>query len=146
MTATLAHFDPFTDFRHSLDRVFDRRVRPLPKNAEHRPSPTVDLNVTETEDAFVIEAAIAGVAPEDVEIQVDDDVLTIRGSFGSRDAEEGERFIRREIRNGEFERSLRLGPAVDADEAKATFDNGLLKLTLPKRADAKPRTIKISNG
>ena len=117
---------------------------PSPKDSEDWDTPSIDLNVSEKTDSFLVEAAIAGVAPEDVEIKIEDDVLTIRGTFEDRQEDEGERYLRREIRFGSFERSLRLGPTVDVENAEASFDNGLLALTLPKRADAKPRTIEIA--
>jgi HSP20 family protein len=144
MTTSLAHWDPFAELRGSMDRVFDGSLRPAARNGFRQPSPALNLNVSESNDAYFIEAAVPGVKPEDVEIKVEDNVLTITGSFATREEVDDERYIRREISSGRFERSLRLGPTIDVDKVEASFKNGLLSLTLPKRADAKARTIKVS--
>ena len=143
MTSTLTRWDPFTEIRTSMDRAFDRRLRPA-NGTSVRQTPSINLNVSETDDAFLVEAAVAGVTPEDVEIKLEDSVLTIKGTFFSREEGENERYIRREIRSGSFERSLRLGPTVDVEKVEASFKNGLLTLSLPKRAEAKARTIKVA--
>ncbi len=144
MTTTLTHWDPFAELRGSMDRVFDRRLRPVARTGFRTPSPTLDLDVSESNDGYLIVAAVPGVKPEDVEIKVEDNVLTISGSFATREQAEDERYIRREINSGSFNRSLRLGPTVDVDGVKASFENGLLSLTLPKRSEAKARTIEVS--
>lgn len=144
MTTTLSRWDPFAELRGSMDRVFDRRLRPTARTAYGAPSPSLNLNVSESEDGYSIEAAVPGVKPEDVEIKVKDNILTISGSFATREQDEGERYIRREISSGSFERSLRLGPTIDVDKVEASFENGLLSLTLPKRAEAKARMIEVA--
>lgn len=144
MTTTLTHWDPFTELRVSMDRVFDRRLRPVARAGFSQPSPTLELDVSESDDGYSIVAAVPGVKPEDVEIKVEDNVLTISGSFATREQDDDERYIRREISSGSFKRSLRLGPTVDVDKVEASFENGLLSLTLPKRSEAKARTIEVS--
>ena len=144
MTTTLTHWDPFTELRGSMDRIFDRRLRPVARTGFRQPSPTLDLDVSESNDGYTVVAAVPGVRPEDVEIKVEDNVLTISGSFATRELDDDERYIRREISSGGFKRSLRLGPTIDVDNVEASFENGLLSLTLPKRSEAKARTIKVS--
>lgn len=144
MTRTHTHWDPFAELRGSMDRVFDRRLRPTARTSYSAPTPSLSLNVSESNDGYSIEAAVPGVKPEDVEIKVRDNVLTISGSFATREQDEDERYIRREISSGSFERSLRLGPTIDVDKVEATFKDGLLSLTLPKRAEARARTIEVA--
>ncbi len=147
---TLTRWDPFQELatmRTSLDRVFDQAFPRMPalfRNGEDFGSASLSLNVRENAEGYVVEAAVPGVDPNDVEIQVDDDVLTIRGEFRQSDEAKDEEYVRREIRWGAFERSLRLPPTVDAENASAQFEHGILKLTLPKKPEARAKTIKIT--
>jgi HSP20 family protein len=102
------------------------------------------LDISETDEAFEVEAALPGVKPEDVEVQVHGDTVTIKGNAKEEAAEKGKDWLRRERRYGVFARSFTLPTDIDAEKASADFENGLLKLRLPKSEAARPKTIKVS--
>jgi HSP20 family protein len=102
------------------------------------------LDVSENENEFVIKASVPGVKPEDVQITVQGDTLTIRGESRADEEKTGDRWHIRERRYGAFQRSLALGMPVVADKAQAHYEHGVLTLTLPKADEAKPRPIKIN--
>jgi len=151
MATALTRWDPAADFaamRNVMDRLFEQPLARLPfRNGEDLGMSSLSLDVVETGDTFVIKAAVPGVNPSDVEISVDDDILSIRGEFNQQEESSEESYLRREIRYGSFHRQLRLPPTVEAEKAEAHFENGLLKLTLPKKPEARARSIKITpNG
>lgn len=105
---------------------------------------TLPLDVTETENEFVVKASLPGVKPEDVQITVHGDTLTIRGESKAEEEKEGEHWHLRERRFGSFQRSVTLATPVDSDKTEARYEHGVLTLTLPKAEGAKPRQIKIN--
>jgi HSP20 family protein len=94
----------------------------------------------------VVKASLPGVKPEDVEITIHGDTLTIRGEVKAEEERKGERWHLRERRFGSFQRSLSLATPVNSDQAQAHFEHGVLTLTLPKSEAAKPRQIKIGGA
>lgn len=148
MATALTRWDPSADFaamRNMMDRFFDQPLGRLPfRGSEDLATANLSLDVVETGDTFVIKAAVPGVDPKDVEISVDEDVLTIRGEFNKQEETKDENYIRREIRTGSFQRQLRLPPTVEPEKATATFEHGLLTLSIPKKAEARARSIKIT--
>ncbi len=105
---------------------------------------TLPLDVSETENEFVIKASLPGVKPEDVQITVHGDTLTIRGECKAEEEKKGEQWHLRERRFGSFQRSVTLPVPVSSDRADARYEHGVLTLTLPKAEEARPRQIKIS--
>ena len=101
----------------------------------------VPIDVWATEDAFMLEAFLPGVNPEDVEITFEGEELTIRGAY-PQPAEET-KFVRRELYRGEFERRMSVTVPVDVENIEASFDNGLLTLRVPKAEAVRPKQIKI---
>ena len=101
------------------------------------------LDVSENENEFVVRASLPGVKPEDVQITVHGDTLIIQGESRAEEEQKGRRWHLRERRFGQFQRSLALTTPVDSDKAQATFEHGVLTLTLPKSEQARPRQIKI---
>ncbi len=148
MPTSLTRWDPFAELagmRNAMDRLFEQGWGRFPalRGEEFGPA-TLSLDVYETDGSYVVKAAVPGVDPEQLDISVDDDVLSIKGSFEQRDESRDENYLRRELRSGTFERTLRLPPTVDAEHADAEFERGMLKLTLPKKQEAKARSIKIT--
>ncbi len=150
-STTFARRDPFsemTTLRHAMDRVFAPAFLRFPAvrgaGSEDLGTNGLGLDIYETNDELVVKAAVPGVDPANVDISVDDDVLTIKGSYQTQDETKNEQYHRRELRSGSFERALRLPPTVDPANATATFENGLLKLTLPKKQEARAKTFKIT--
>lgn len=100
------------------------------------------LDAYTTDDAIVITASVPGVAPEDIHINLEDDVLTIEGEFKSS-VEDVTYLMRERASEGRFQRSLRLNVPVEIENIEATFDNGILTLNVPKAPEAKPLTIPV---
>lgn len=148
MANTLTRWDPSSEFaamRNVMDRLFEQPFNRLPFRAnEDLGNTNLSLDVVENGDTYVIKAAVPGVDPKDVEISVDEDILTIRGEFSREEESKDENYIRREIRSGTFQRQLRLPPTVEPEKAQASFENGLLKLSIPKKPEARARSIKIT--
>jgi HSP20 family protein len=89
---------------------------------------------------------LPGWKPEDVDVTVENGVLTLRGEWKQEEEHKDDksRWLRREIRYSSFERSIQLPTEVEADKAKAEFENGVLTLTIPKAEVVKPKQIKIA--
>lgn len=113
-----------------------------PATAERTWSPPVD--VFDAPDAVVLHVELPGLAPDDIEIEVDDDVLTIRGERTFTEPEEGTRATRVERRYGRFARKMTLATGVRTDDIEATFDLGVLRVTIPKAPEVRPRRITVS--
>lgn len=149
MATSLTRWDPFAELasvRNAMDRLFDQSFGRLPlvRNGEELGPLSIGLDVVETSEEYVVKAAIPGVDPKDVDISVEDDVLTIKGDFEQREESREESYLRRELRYGSFQRALRLPPTVDAEKAKAEFEHGMLRLALPKKPEARTRSIRIT--
>ena len=131
-------------FSRAFDALFDDAAfRPLAwgGTAESR----LPLDITSTEDAVIIEAALPGIHPEDVEITVHQDNLTIGvKEQAERETREGER-VYRELRRSSGSRTLTLPSGMDTEHATATFENGMLRLDIPRAEAAKPRQILVSS-
>lgn len=128
--------------RQAMDRLFeDSFVRPRGLTSDEH---TLALDVRTTGDTLVVEAALPGIKPEDVDISVLGDTLTISGSTNQDESREDEGYTYREIRRGSFTRTVTLPSNLKTDEASARFENGLLTLSIPKAEEAKPRQIKIA--
>jgi HSP20 family protein len=101
------------------------------------------INVREDQDAFHIEAELPGVNPDDVDISLEDRVLTISGEKRSDTSREEESYHVAERSYGRFERSFTLARSVDPDAIEARYDRGVLLVTIPKPEEQKPRRIQI---
>ncbi len=142
----LMRWDPFRDFmslRNAIDRLFeDAFVMPSRVWA-----PTTEwslaLDVAEDENGFIVKAAIPGVRPEDLDISLADNVLTIRGEVKRDEEIKEEQYHVRERRYGTFTRSIRLPTPVDADHVEATYENGVLTLRIPKAEQVRPKKITV---
>ncbi|MDP8960178.1 MAG: Hsp20/alpha crystallin family protein [Actinomycetota bacterium] len=104
------------------------------------------LDVEETEDAFVLHVELPGCRPEDVEVSLEENVLTVTGERRFYDERDAEGFRRIERRFGRFHRAVRLPDRVDPAQVEADFDHGLLTITVPKAEQAKPRRIEVRSG
>jgi HSP20 family protein len=130
--------------RQAMDRLFeDSFVRPRTW-ALTGETAAMPLDITSTTDALVVDAALPGIKPEDVDITVEDGTLTIRAEISEdRQTTEGETLIS-EIRRGATSRSVTLPSGLETDKATATFEHGVLHLTFPRAEAVKPRQIRIS--
>ena len=134
-------FDEFLSLRDAIDRLFeDSFVRPLrPGYGERGYSLPVDAYATDGE--LVIMANMPGVDPNDVQITIDGDTLTIKGE--TKPPIENVDYLFQERRFGPFYRQLRINVPVEADKAEATFEKGVLTLTIPKAETVRPKQIKV---
>lgn len=101
-----------------------------------------DVDVKETKDDFVLQAALPGVKKEDVETEIKDSILTISGKREVKE-NDGDNWLRREIASGQFYRAFKIGARVKTDAVKASFKDGILEIRLPKADEAKPNKIQI---
>src|SRR5262249_35518323 len=92
---------------------------------------------------FLVKASLPGIKPEDVQITVHGDTLTIRAEQKAEEEKKGQTWHLRERRYGAFQRSVSLAVPIDSDKAHATYDHGVLTLTLPKAEAARPKQIKV---
>jgi len=132
------------EFRDRVDRLFGR-MESLFGDVGTRPFAAVfpGLNVWEDENAIHAEAEVPGIAAQDMEIYVRGSELTIRGRRTAIEAPEGATWHRQERPWGEFVRTVTLPSEVDENKVEATFNNGVLTLTMPKAEHAKPKKIEI---
>ncbi len=144
---SIVRWEPFRDvltLRDAMDRLFEESfVRPRAGWLGAPGLGRLDLDIYETKDDLVVKAAVPGVRPEDVDITVTGDTLTIKGETKEETETKKGNYYRKERRYGQFARSVSLPVAVKSDKAEARFKDGVLTLTLPKAEEAKPRVIKI---
>jgi len=139
-------WDPFTavePLSDAMDRLFPGS--PLPAWRRGLSGVDAALDMYETDDAVVVKASVPGVKPEDVEVSVVGDTLTIRGEIKADEKVENGQYLCRELARGRFARSVSLPGLVQADKAKAEFENGILTIQVPKVEEAKPKVIKVKS-
>jgi HSP20 family protein len=137
-------FGELMSLRSAMDRLFEDSFVGRPSGLGFDNQMTLPLDVTRTADELVVEAALPGIKPEDVDITVEDGTLSIRGAFhDQRKQGEGESLVQ-EIRRGTVARSVTLPTGLEPDKAQATFENGVLTLRIPKAESVKPKQIRIS--
>ena len=144
-------YDPFREMRSLQDEVNRLFTSSFSRGNSNESdlmrgawSPQVDI--FENKNEIVLEAELAGMKPEDVEISIENNVLTIHGERKFEKNDESDNFHRVERSYGSFTRSFTLPPTVSSENANAEFENGVLRLTLAKREEAKPRRIEIKAG
>jgi HSP20 family protein len=137
-----------TSLREAMDRLFEesfiRQSMGDWDEAGGRQAWRLPVDVYSTPQEIVIQAAAPGIKPEQVEITIEGDTLTIRGELPGRP--ENVNYLFRELAAGKFVRVLSLNVPVDPDRAEARFENGLLTLVIPKAEEARPRQITVKAG
>jgi len=133
----LVKWEPFNIFDE-----MDRAMSEFPSSHVRGFSPAMD--VYQTKDAIMVETPLAGVDPNDVDISIENDVLTIKGEARKESEVDEKDYYRKEIRTGGFFRSVALPAHVSSDKARASSKDGMLKIEIPKAPEAKPKTIKVS--
>lgn len=104
------------------------------------------LDVYQDKDSVVAELSLPGIDPDKVDIVIENDVLTVSGSSEEKQEVKREDYYRKEVRTGNFSRSVVLPMAVKADATKAKYDKGLLTITMPKEESVKPKKISVHVG
>ena len=136
-------WDPITDLRHAMDRVIDESVRPLGILRNFGDAVPVPLDIYQTPSNVMVKAAVPGINPDDVEITISGDMLTIRGEIKTEEEVREEDYIQQERRLGSFSRTIAIPTSVQGDQAQASSENGILTITIPKTEASKPKQIKI---
>ena len=143
---TMQRFDPFAEIRR-MDAAFNRLW-----NTGAR-APEVDggrwdvaMDVVQDGDDLIVRASVPGVDPDDIQVTLEDGLLTIEGETGSETEEQKGDYLLRERRFGRFHRALRLPSSVDAENAEPSYANGVLTITVPKQEAKKARRLAIKTG
>lgn len=107
----------------------------------------LELDVTEKGDVYTVKASVPGLNPDDIEITLEDNTLTIQGKYVQEEENENERYHLRERRTGSFSRTVNFPVLVNAEAVEAQYEHGVLTLTVPKAEEVKPKRIGIKvNG
>src|SRR5437870_8199067 len=143
--AYLTRFEPFRDlanFQNQINRIFQDYGR---GSDELLTSGTFvpPVDVYEDEHNITIKLEVPGIEEKDLDIRLENNTLTVRGERNFEKEEKEENFHRVERRYGSFARSFTLPNSVDSDNAQASYENGILKIKLAKREEAKPKQIKV---
>ncbi|PLY06823.1 MAG: heat-shock protein [Desulfuromonas sp.] len=142
----LAKWDPF----HEVDELLERYSRPVDwpfrggrqlmnRNADWAPR----VDISETDEKFIVKAEVPGIQREDIKINIEDHVLTIQGENKQEKEEKGEQFHRVERYYGSFSRSFSLPENVAEEKIEANFKDGLLTLKIPKTEASRPKAIEV---
>ena len=146
--ANVTRWDPFQDvlsLREAMSQLMEESfVQPTAAQGGKNFVPALDLS--ETAEGYLVEAALPGVKPEDVEVTVENNVLTIKGETRQEVDEKKRNFHRVERRFGSFQRTIGLPTTVKADAIQASLTNGVLRLEIPKAEEVKPRKITVNVG
>jgi HSP20 family protein len=147
----IVRWEPFRELsslQTEMNRLFNTAFGDVPNGGTaagaRRWMPAMDL--LETDEAFVLRADLPGMSESDVNIELEDNVLTLSGERKSEHQEKGEGFYRVERASGAFSRSLTLPKGVDPEAVSAQFDRGVLEVRIPKPEQRKPRRINIGGA
>lgn len=144
LTRRPSPFSELVTLRQAMDRLFDDTVfRPITASAGNGDLARLPLDVKATPDELLVEAALPGFAPDDVEITVEGGTLTIRAEDKRDETREDVRWVVRELSRGSVMRTVTLPTGLEADRAEATFEHGVLRLRIPRAEQVKPRQIRI---
>jgi HSP20 family protein len=144
---TIVRWEPFREIsslQSEMNRLFNAAFDTPAAGGSRRWAPPMDL--LETDEQFVLRADLPGMGESDVNIELEDNVLTVSGERRAEHEEKGEGFHRVERAFGSFSRSLTLPKGVDPEGVAAAFDRGVLEVRIPKPEQRKPRKIAISAG
>ena len=147
MRASITRFEPFrgvSSIQNQINRLFNEAFDRSEEGSLTPWAPAVDI--FETEQELVVKADLPDVKPEDLDIRVENNVLTIRGERKFEKKVSEDKYLRVERAYGSFSRSFSLASTVNTEAIKADYKDGVLTLTIPKREEAKPKQIKVQVG
>jgi HSP20 family protein len=140
-------WDPFRDmmtFREAMDRWLQQSISGTGQLLSNMRPESIPVDVVERDDAFEVRAAVPGVKPEDVEVTVQGERVTLRAELRAEDERSGDNWLMREQRYGSMQRSITLPSPVSSENAEARIDYGVLTLRLPKVQGTTPRRIAVA--
>ena len=146
----LARFEPFREFATLQDRI-NRAFRDSYSGAAQDDALTTSsfapaVDVYEDEHQVALKIEVPGIDEKDIDVRVENNTLTVHGERKIESEEKEENYRRVERQYGSFTRSFTLPQTVDTENVSATYERGVLKVTLPKKAEAKPKQIKVQVG
>ncbi|MDR3555375.1 MAG: Hsp20/alpha crystallin family protein [Syntrophobacteraceae bacterium] len=132
-----------TSMRREMERLWDRFF-----SETHLANPFLEewqpkADITETKDAIVVKAELPGMEPKDIDVTISGDILTIKGEKEKEEEKKIEKYHYTERYRGSFERSFRMPAEIQPDKIEASFDKGILTVTLAKTAEARVKEIKV---
>ena len=136
----IIRWDPFREMT-SVQTQFNRLMDQMWGGRQESWLPAVD--VFDNKDSVVVKAELAGMDPDDIQIEVEDNVLTVKGERKFEETVDEERYYRVERRYGSFQRSLALPQGVRPDDISASYEDGILIVTVPKVEEEKPKRIEV---
>jgi HSP20 family protein len=143
MTFYISPARRLTNLREAVDRAMEETIADIsPREREM----TLAVDVRATDDGYKVRALIPGVSTDDLNIEILNNTVAIRGEFPAESDEENTRYLTCELPTGRFARVLTLPTAVDAARSEASLKNGVLSLWIPKAEAFKPKTIKINQN
>lgn len=147
MANNIVRWNPFREMANmqsAMDRIFEDAWRGnWPTNTYWTGFDTPALDINETDAAYEVSVPLPGVNPDDINVKMQNGVLTISGELPQPKVEENRKVVVQERYYGKFSRSVSLPQSVDSNKVEATYDNGVLSLTLPKLPEAQPKQIAI---
>jgi HSP20 family protein len=132
-----------TSLRDAMDRLFEDGFARYPRLWPGLGEWELAVDMYQTPDEVVVKASVPGLKPDEVDISITGDTLTIKGEHKEEKEVEEENYIYKERRYGTFSRSTLIPVKVKSDKAEAVFEDGILTLTLPKAEEVKPKQIKV---
>ena len=143
----VVRWQPFSDMvtlRQAMDRLFDDSIiNPSRLTSVFGEGAALPIDMYETDENVVLRASVPGVKPEEVDITITGNTLTIKGETKHEEEVKKENYFRQERSYGTFTRTITLPSSLETDKAEATFENGVLSLTIPKAEEMKPKQIKV---
>jgi HSP20 family protein len=145
----LTRWEPFREFSTLQDRM-NRLFRETQGNSQDESltsssfAPAVD--VYEDEHNVTLKIEVPGIDEKDIDVRIENNTLTVHGERKIEKEEKEENYRRVERQYGSFTRTFNLPPTVDAEKVQADYDKGVLKITLPKKAEAKPKQVRVNVG
>ncbi len=142
----LARWNPvneLTGLHSTMDRLFGEMFENMETFGTEGPTYRLPVDIKETKDEYVIKAPVAGFKPEDVEVTFSDGILNITATHKEEKSQKEGNYLRREVIFGNYQRQIALPPDVQGDAIKASFDNGLLRVDVPRKAKAQPKRIEV---
>ena len=143
----IVRWQPLSDLvtlRQAMDHFFDDWGKPTSQLVNpFSEMGSMPVDMYQTDKAVVVKASLPGMEPEEVDISITGDVVTLKGEHKEEHEVKEENYLRREHRYGTYYRSLRIPVPIETEDAEAYFDNGILTLILPKMEEAKSKQIKV---
>src|ERR671915_548611 len=145
---TLQRWDPFNELRRMQETMNHlwRGFGASTTEGQEMETWAVPLDMVQHGDNFIIRASLPGVNPDNIDVSIEDNVLTIRGQSAHESEHKEGNYLMQERRSGSFYRALRLPDTVDTDQAHPFYEHGVLSITIPKVESKKAKQLKVSVG